>query len=347
MATPDSQQPTTKPPRGFVASCLMPLVTKLFGNLSVKWVRRWARFFYYLTWPFTRQIRKVIRANLAIAFPELGKLERNNLSKKNLQYIFELGLDWLHFLSHPEDASKRLILTQEILERKRKFQEDATLPPSIHCTLHLGNWELCSHISEISGRPGAAIAARFNTPWLNDLAEQMRTGETDTLLIPAQGAAWGILRALKAKRDIGILIDQHIPPRKGGVFVKFFHLAVSVSPLPAVIAMRHRLPVNLLACYKRDDGNFTLDLESLPRPVTEYSSAVELTQDILYCYEKLIRRHPEQYLWLYRYWRTCPANAPQEYEERYPFYAKKHQRQTADEAIFTVPPPAATPPATP
>ena len=333
MSTPACHN-SEKPRRGFVAGCLLPVATWLFGNLSVKWVRRWAKFFYCLAWPFTGKIRKVIRANLAIALPELNELELKQLSKKNLQYIFELGLDWLHFLSYPGDARKRLVLSPELLARKRVFQEDPTLPPSIHCTLHLGNWELCSHISELSGRPGAAITARFNSPWLNTLAEQMRTGENDTLLIPAQGAARGILQALKAKRDIGILIDQHIPPRKGGVFVKFSQLAVAVSPLPAVIAMRHRLPINLLACYKRDDGNFTLDMEHLPRPVTEYSSAVELTQDIFHGYERLIRRHPEQYLWLYRYWRICPANAPQEFEKRYPFYARKHEKHAASEEIF-------------
>lgn len=333
MSESTSQQAST-PRRGFVVRCLLPLVTFLFGNLSVKWVRRWAKFFYYLFWPFTGGIRKIIYANLAIAFPDTPERKRKQLAKKNLQYIFELGLDWLHFFTHPDDVPKRLVLSQDILDRKQARQQDSTLPPAIYCTLHLGNWELCSHISYLTGRPGAVIAARFNSDWLNDLAEQLRTSQTDTVLIPVQGATRGILHALKDHYDIGILIDQHVSPKKGGIFVNFFQLAVTASPLPAVIAMRHRLPMILLGCYKRPDGNFSIDLEPLPRLPSEYASPAELTQDIFRGYERLILRHPEQYLWLYRYWRSCPANAPEEYFRRYPFYAKTYNVQNADEAFF-------------
>ena len=91
----------------------------------------------------------------------------------------------------------------------------------------------------------------------------------------------------------------------------------------------------LLGCYKRPDGNFSIDLEPLPRPPADYASPAELTQDIFHGYEKLVLRHPEQYLWLYRYWRGCPANAPKEYAEQYPFYAKTYNVQNADETFFT------------
>ena len=146
-----------------------------------------------------------------------------------------------------------------------------------------------------------------------------------------------MLRALKEGRDLGILIDQHVSPKRGGTFLNFFGLPVTTSLLPATIALRLRLPVYLVGCHKRPDGDFDVELEPLPKPTEQYASAAELTQDILHGYERLIRRHPEQYLWLYRYWRACPANAPEECLKRYPFYARQYDDKTCDETLFQPP----------
>ena len=316
---------------------LLAVANALLGNLSPKWVKRWANFLCAITWPFTGQKRKIIRTNLAIAFPELDDKSCKSLCKKNLQYIFELGLDWLHFLYHPEDINHRLVLSKEFQELRERRATDASLPPGIFCTLHLGNWELCSHMSFLTGRHGAAVAAHFNSQWINDLAARLRTDATDTVLLPAKGAVRGILHALRDNRDIGLLIDQHVSPAKGGIFLDFFNLAVAVSPLPATIALRKKLPITLVACYKAADSNFHCDVEPLPKPIDQYAEVAELTQDIFRGYEKLIRRHPEQYLWLYRYWRSCPANAPDEYARRYPFYAKRYTKFKAPETIFPSP----------
>lgn len=342
MTETDSTMPLKKR-RVFVTAvgklCL-PVASFLFGNLSPKWVTRWAKIFYVLAWPFTCRPRKIARANLSIAFPESNNKQYNILVKKNLQYIFELGLDWLHFLSHPSDINQRLLLSSEIDAFRQSRAKDSSLPPTIFCTLHLGNWELASHVSYISGRKGAVVAARFTVEWFNELAAKMRTAETDTVLLPVQGAARGMLRALKEGRDLGILIDQHVSPKRGGVFLNFFGLPVTTSLLPATIALRQRIPIMIVACHKQPDGNFGMDMECLPKPTEQYASAAELTQDILHGYERLIRRYPEQYLWLYRYWRVCPANAPQELFQRYPFYARQYDDRTCDETLFQPPSPS-------
>ena len=244
-------------------------------------------------------------------------------------------MDWLHFYQHPDDINHRLVLSPEIEAFRARRAADAELPPAIFCTLHLGNWELASHVSYLSGRKGVVVAARFNVEWFNELAARMRTAETDTELLPVQGAARGMLRALKEGRDLGILIDQHVSPRKGGIFLNFFGLAVTASPLPATLAIRANLPVMVVACCKQPDGNFGIELERLPKLTEQYASAAELTQDIFHCYEAIIRRHPEQYLWLYRCWRAIPANATEAYRQRYPFYAHSYATFACDTALLT------------
>ena len=176
----DSSQPTQKNARGVltaVGKLCLPVISFLFGNLSPKWVTRWAKVFYIITWPFLRRTRKIVRANLAIALPEWNKKQSTILAKKNLQYIFELGLDWLHFLTNPADINRRLILTPEIDAFRHSRATDSSLPPTVFCTLHLGNWELASHVSYITGRKGAVVAARFDVEWFNELAAKARRAE--------------------------------------------------------------------------------------------------------------------------------------------------------------------------
>lgn len=344
MPNAHAQSPS-KPTRGFltaIGKLCLPIVQCLWGNLSTRWVRRWAKVFYVITWPFTAHTRKIVRSNLAIAFPDLNDKQINGLIPNNIQYIFELGLDWLHFLTYPTDINKRLIIPPEIDAFRKTRASDTSLPPALFCTLHLGNWELASHVSYLTGRKGAVVTARFTVEWFNELTAKMRTTETDTVLIPSQGAARGMLQSLKEGYDLGILIDQHVSPKRGGVFLNFFGLTVTTSLLPATIAIRHRMPVYLVACYKRPDGNFGIEMGQLPKSTVQYSSASELTQDILHGYEKLIRRHPEQYLWLYRYWRVCPANAPQDYFQRYPFYARQYSTLGAEESLFSSSVPVST-----
>jgi lauroyl/myristoyl acyltransferase len=83
---------------------------------------------------------------------------------------------------------------------------------------------------------------------------------------------------------------------------------------------------------KKADGNFALEIEALPE-AEKFSSPEELTAAIMKGYEMVIRRHPEQYLWLYPRWRYIPSNASEEYRKRFPFYARIRNYEAPDEII--------------
>lgn len=233
------------------------------------------------------------------------------------------GLDWLHFLRRPQDVPKRLRITPEFRASCVASSPDGNEGPVLFCTPHLGNWEMESHISLLTGgRPGAVVVARFKQEWLNLLAERLRTVDGGTVTIPAEGAARGVLRALREGRHVGMLIDQNVSPRHGGIFVKFFGLPAVTSPLPAALARRLKIPVRVVACLRDEaTGEFYMDHEPLPQDAWKYPSDTGLTAAILAAYEALIRRHPEQYLWIYHRWRYLPSNLPPEKRDRFPFYA--------------------------
>lgn len=303
--------------------CLLPPLQWLFGDLSAGWVRRWAGVLYYSTWPFLYSRRRVADANLAVAFPELSGAERRHLLKRNQRFLFELGLDWLHFYTHPDDVLRRMVVSDELkaMMARRPLEADGIPKSAIFCTPHLGNWELQSRVSAITGRAGAVVTSTFSTPCLNEIAAKFRTENDDTGLIYADGAARGVLKALNDRLDIGILIDQNIAPKHGGIFVPFFGLPAATSRLPASIARRRKVQVYVVGCIKQPDGTYLVVPETLPKAAWEYASDADLTAAIMAAFERLIRRAPEQYLWLYTRWRFIPGNTPAQLRGAFPAYA--------------------------
>ena len=322
---PTEEPPSPPTPSRVERWLLRPLLHGLawfFHTRSPRAVRTWAAVLHFLAWPLLIGKRRIVRANLAVAFPELGRAERDRLAARNLRYLFELALDWLNFFVHPEDIPHRLMRPAETATTLASQRAPSPgLPGIIFCTPHLGNWELESRVSYLSGHPGAVIVARFRSELLNRLAFGFRTAGDDTLVIPADGAARGSIRALRSGRDLGILIDQNISPRHGGVFLPFFGLPAPSSRLPASLALHLRVPIVVCACIKQPDGTFRMEVEPLGRPAAEYADDLALTAAILGAFERLIRRHPEQYLWLYPRWKYLPSNTPPESRGRFPFYA--------------------------
>ncbi len=317
-----------------IGKSLLPVIFFLWGDLSPRAVRLWAWIFWVLAWPFQWSDRRVIRQNLLVAFPEKSEWERRRIGRESQLHFIGTALDWLHTLKHPESAEERLEKTPEFVKNCTASNPSGKSPSAIYCTLHLGNWETASRISYLTGRPGAVVVARFKVEWFNDLAKRLRTDADDTTVIQRDGAARGVLQALDAGRNVGILIDQNVSPRQGGIYQNFFGLPATTSRLPAYAARKRQVPLYVVACIKRPDGAFFMDYCPMEKNAWEYDSDEALTAAVFRAYEELIRRHPEQYLWSYRRWRSIPANTPSTIVAKFPSYAVQ-KKYTCPEELFS------------
>lgn len=289
------------------------LLLLCFGRLSLAATRRTARWLAWLITPFIGGSRRVIETNLRIALPELSPDEIRVLRQKNIRHMIELGLDIIQFLQRPQAIADRM----ELPEMPPVVRKGEGI---IFCLPHLGNWEAVINIYPHTGNPCAAVAASFSSEKLNRLLTRERTS-SGAELIPIVGAAFKVGKALRAGKHVGMLIDQNVSPKNGGYFINFFGLPAPTSKLPAVLARRNQVEIMTGACIKLPNGHFTLCLQPLPKPVAEYADEIELTRDILHANEQLIRRYPEQYVWLYKRWRYIPSNGSAALQQHYPFYA--------------------------
>ncbi len=307
---------TVRAPAEFV---LAGAAMRVAGRLPYRWIPSVARA-GALVGSLHRRHRRVALANLRIAFPDWSPARQYRVFRSAAVHLLRTPLEVLWYGNTPEALRRNLCFETPEWEAVRSLAKSGR--PCIFLTAHLGNWELLGHAACLAGIPLCAVARRIRNPWVDRLVTRSRTAH-GLQIIPEKGAAKKLLRALRNGRHAGILMDQNIRIRRGGVFVDFFGLPAPTTRAPAALARKLDAHV-LAAALVRDErtGGYSFVLEPLEQSAADFSDDISLTQAMLRLNERLIRRFPEQYLWHYERWRYIPGDASPELRARFPFYAK-------------------------
>lgn len=169
-------------------------------------------------------------------------------------------------------------------------------------TAHLGNWELSAFAHVLMTAPMCVVVRPLDNPQIDALVERYRE-MSGNRVIRKKEAAREILRALKAGEAVGILIDQNVTPAEG-VFVDFFGVQACAGTAFAKFAHHSGAAVVPgFALWNRDESRYVLHFY----PEIEMSGDVQIdTQRIHSALEAIIRRYPDQWLWIHRRWKTRP-----------------------------------------
>ena len=169
-------------------------------------------------------------------------------------------------------------------------------------TAHLGNWELSAFCHAYLAAPMHIVVRPIDNAKIDALVERRRA-LSGNYVIAKKDAARGILRALKAGDAAGILIDQNTTPEQG-VFVDFF--GVKACAGSAFVKLAHHSGAAVVpgyALWSEKAGRYVLHFE----PEVEMTGDVQAdTQRVHARLEAAIRKHPDQWLWIHRRWKTRP-----------------------------------------
>ena len=169
-------------------------------------------------------------------------------------------------------------------------------------TAHFGNWELSAFAHALMSAPMHIVVRPIDNPRLDALVERRRA-MSGNRIIQKKDAARDILRALKSGDAVGILIDQNAVLEEG-VFVDFFGARACTGAHFARFAHHSGAAVVPgYAIWSEQEQKYILRFD----PEIEMSGDVlQDTQRIHSHLESVIRRNPEQYLWIHRRWKTRP-----------------------------------------
>jgi KDO2-lipid IV(A) lauroyltransferase len=177
-------------------------------------------------------------------------------------------------------------------------------------TGHIGNWELGGFWLGSRLDPFAVVAAPVYDAWIEQRMVRLRARHgIETIVRGRPEAPKRILSVLRRGGAVVFLIDQDT--RVEGVHVPFFGREAYTPSGPARIALRTGAPVMPGCMIREADGRNRMELE----PSVPLIRTGDLEADIrkntavwVETLERMVRRHPEQWVWMHRRWKTPKSN---------------------------------------
>lgn len=175
-------------------------------------------------------------------------------------------------------------------------------------TAHLGCFELLFPYVAYKGYPAMAVGQHLFDPRVDEIVRKARSG-SNMEFFSRSDSALSVVRRLRTGRVLGVLIDQDTNVE--GVFARFLgRLAYTPSGLFR-FALRFAIPIHIMVTARQPDGHhhiFTAGPLEIERSADLTADTVRLLETINQWISDLIRRYPDQWVWMHRRWRKTPGD---------------------------------------
>ena len=256
----------------------------------------------FLAFAFMKLKKKrfhIVMTNLDLAFGETKSKEEKLEIAKKCYYNFAKYLG-INFILN-QNTTKQKILEQVIFKNEH-FLLDAIKSgrPIIVTTAHFGQWEIFPLAVAAHFGPSSVLGRRLDSSVMDKILRANRA-QFDVELIDKDGGAKDILKALKARRIVGILVDQNTAP-KDGIKVQFFGKDVLHTPAASVLAQKtNALIINAFIYQKGENLNEICFEQPIDISTFDKEDAVQkATQMQCSACEEMVRARPEEYFWFHQ-----------------------------------------------
>ena len=258
-----------------------------------------ARFLAFAFMKLNKKRLHIVMTNLNLAFGESKTKEEKLEIAKKCYYNFAKYLG-INFILN-QNTTKQKVLEKVSFKNEHNLLEALKLDrPIIVATAHFGQWELFS--LAMSARFGAvSVLGRKLDSSVMDKILRANRSQFDVELIDKDGGAKDILKALKARRIVGILVDQNTSP-KDGIKVKFFDKDVLHTPAASVLAQKTNALIINAFIYQKDE-NISEICFSLAIDINKFDkeeAVQKVTQMQCSACEEMVRARPEEYFWFHQ-----------------------------------------------
>ncbi|MBI1337924.1 MAG: hypothetical protein GC164_13320 [Phycisphaera sp.] len=273
-----------------------------------------------------RKHRERAKDSLRIAFPDASEQRIDHLSRCAIEHYVRLLFELQHLprLIHEESWAHRLRLGNlgpvlSYLNAGRGV---------VMVTGHLGNWEVLGYLLAVLGYRIDAVARPIDNPLLNNWIMGIRERKglrivtkwdaTDRMVEVLGGAPQSdtndsVLNTGATSGGsggaLGFIGDQSAGDR--GLFVPFFGRMASAYKSIGLLAIRMNVPVVCGCAVRMSEGyEYRVDVDDVIEPADWQGLADPLfyvTARYMRSIERMVRKHPEQYVWMHRRWRSRPT----------------------------------------
>lgn len=271
-------------------------------------VHRLGRGIGWLCYWLLGKPRRIALANLDVAFRDSKtRGEKNRIARASFQSFGAtmLGLFWTARLTpalsktlveFPDDS---LQLVRDDLARGKGV---------IFVMMHYGDWEMVGLTMALHDLHITSVTKLMRNAALEQVFSRLRT-RTGNNFVYGPHAMLRLRKALKHKDCIGLLIDQQVGPRSGGIWCDFFGLPVLTSSAIARLALHSGAAIVSSVAYPLPDGRTRIDCREIPYQLSGNDEAdiQTISQQCLRACETIVRDRPEHWLWSYKRWKNRPC----------------------------------------
>lgn len=273
--------------------------------------------------PFNRKRLQRAVDNLSWCFPDWQPEQHRQYAIDAYRRLFALAVEvaYTQRLISQDGWPDRMVLENiEPLVTRVLHARDAHGGPVIFVTGHCGNWEVLGYTLAVLGFPVHALYRPLDLKpldkWLRETRE--RKG---LKLLDKFGAAQRAPQILSDNEHLAFIADQNAGDK--GLFVPFFNRLASTYKSIGLLAIQHRAPIicgGARAIGLDDDASppvdaqlfrYRLELVDVITPEdweAQPDPLFYLTARYRRAIETFVRRAPEQYLWMHRYWKSRPPH---------------------------------------
>ncbi len=259
-----------------------------------------------LTYYLDERHRRVAVNNL---FACLGnshsKKEIRSLARENFCRIGEVYLSAMKTASIPGDKIGSVLSVKGAENISLAKREDGSLPSFLFAIGHFGNFEMYAKAGFfIPGYELSTTYRAFQQKWLERLILSLRN-KSGTKFFERRSEGGKLRSFMKREGTItGLLADQSAS--RSGVRLSFFGLPCSVTPAPAIFALRYNLGLHGCFCRRLGLGRWELELcPEIPTRLNGHARPVEnIMSDINSLYESFILEDPANWFWVHNRWKN-------------------------------------------
>jgi KDO2-lipid IV(A) lauroyltransferase len=289
------------------------LILKTLGALPQRVARAFAASVTSLLFSFEPKLRKTAEFNLRLAFPDWTDSQRKNVTRKMVRNLGWMAAEFARIPRLTKENIEKVV----ILDGHENFLEGQGRSNGVlYLTGHIGAWELSSFAHALYGYPLHYMARPLDNKRLDALVNQYRCSSGNRPIFKNESARV-MLKVLKDAGTIGVLADQNTLPAEGA-FVDFFgELACTTTGLARLALHTGAAVVPGYAYWDESIQKYRLRFEpplELIRTGDTERDVFENTQRFAKVIEEIIRKHPDQWVWIHKRWKTRPKGQPALYD---------------------------------
>ncbi len=289
-------------------------ILKLLGVLPRRWARTCGAGIARLALLLRPPLRRAGEINLRLAFPEWSEAQRRRVFRQMVRHLGWMAAEFAHFPRYTPQMMQRIVVYDGLDNFLRARAQGRGV---LVLTGHIGAWELSSFAHAVFGYPMHFLVRPIPNRRVEALVHRYRCA-AGNVAVEKTNAARQIFQVLRHGGTVGILADLNTPATDG-VFVDFFGVPACMTDAVARIALRTGAPVVPGYIYW-DEAQCRYRLRFEPEVVLvrsgdEERDVIANTQRFARILEEIIRRQPEQWLWVHKRWKTRPPGAAPIYPE--------------------------------